>query len=77
MLALRQWGEKWSLGVPCNPVLCDARDGLPIAPITIRAHDGRVVGPGELVWRDTVDLGMADRALSAAPEPAAPERISA
>ena len=56
MLALRQWGEKWALGVPCNPVLCDARDGMPIAPITIRAHDDRVIGPGELVWRDAADL---------------------
>jgi len=82
MLALRQWGEKWTLGVPCNPVLCDARDGLPIAPITIRAHDDRVVGPGELVWRDSSELGLPDRDL---PEvdlvdrtnPAAPLRVNA
>lgn len=52
MLALRQWGEKWALGVPANPVLCDARDGRPIAAIAIHAHDGRVVGPGEMVWRE-------------------------
>jgi DNA-binding HxlR family transcriptional regulator len=58
MLALRQWGEKWALGVPCNPVLCDARDGLPIAQITIRSHDDRIIGPGELVWRDAVDLAQ-------------------
>lgn len=56
MLALRQWGEKWALGVPCNPVLCDARDGLPIAQITIRAHDDRIVRPGELIWRERSDL---------------------
>ena len=61
MLALRQWGEKWALGVPCNPVLCDARDGLPISQITIRAHDDRIVRPGELVWRDRSDLAE-DRA---------------
>jgi DNA-binding HxlR family transcriptional regulator len=52
MLALRQWGEKYAMGVPANPVLCDARDGLPIAPITVRAHDDRIVRPGELIWRD-------------------------
>lgn len=52
MLALRQWGEKWALGIPCNPVLCDNRDGMPIAQITIRAHDDRVLAPNELVWRD-------------------------
>ena len=41
MLALRQWGEKYGDGVPSNPVLCDHRDGQPIAPIGIHAHDGR------------------------------------
>ncbi len=56
MLALRQWGEKWAMGGPANPVLCDARDGRPIALITIRAHDDRVVGPGELAWRDRSDI---------------------
>ncbi len=56
MLALRQWGEKYAMGEPANPVLCDARDGLPIAPITVRAHDDRIVRPGELVWRDRLML---------------------
>jgi len=74
MLALRQWGEKWTLGAPCNPVLCDARDGLPIAPIAIRAHDGRVVGPGELIWRENAELVPAD--LTPA-EVVLPQRISA
>ncbi|HOB13419.1 MAG TPA: helix-turn-helix domain-containing protein [Novosphingobium sp.] len=59
MLALRQWGEKYSCGVPSNPVLCDERDGLPIAPISIRAHDGRLLGPKELEWRDAADVGQA------------------
>jgi len=77
MLALRQWGEKWTLSTPCNPVLCDARDGMPIAPITIRAHDGRVVGPGELVWRDSIDLAIADRRLPDPDAPAPPLRVSA
>jgi len=57
MLALRQWGEKYGCGVPSNPVLCDERDGQPIAPIGIHAHDGRVLGPLDLEWRMAEDVG--------------------
>jgi len=56
MLALRQWGEKWELGVPSNPVLCDAREGLPIARIGIHAADGRPLDHKELHWRDRSEL---------------------
>lgn len=56
MLALRQWGEKYGVGVPSNPVLCDSRDGMPIAPIGIHAHDGRLLGPMDLEWRETADV---------------------
>lgn len=56
MLALRQWGEKWQLGVPANPVLCDTQDGVPIAPISIRAQDGRLLSPEDLMWRDRAEL---------------------
>jgi DNA-binding HxlR family transcriptional regulator len=56
MIALRQWGEKWELGVPSNPVLCDERDGRPIQPIAIHAHDGRALTPQDLTWRNTGDL---------------------
>jgi len=59
MLALRQWGEKWQLGVPANPVLCDARDGLPIATIGIHAQDGRILSPEGLMWRDRAELEAA------------------
>jgi len=57
MLALRQWGEKYGLGVPSNPVLVDKRDALPIAPISIQAHDGRSITWHELQWRDRGELG--------------------
>jgi DNA-binding HxlR family transcriptional regulator len=57
MLALRQWGEKYGCGVPNNPVLCDERDGLPIAAIGIHARDGRRLGPKELTWLDQADVG--------------------
>jgi DNA-binding HxlR family transcriptional regulator len=52
MLALRQWGEKYGLGVPSNPMLVDARDQRPIGRIEIRAHDGRVLAWPELQWQD-------------------------
>jgi len=56
MLALRQWGEKYGLGVPSNPVLVDTRDHLPICSIDIRAHDGRVLAWPELQWQDRSEL---------------------
>ncbi len=59
MLALRQWGEKYGLGIPSNPVLVDCRDGLPIGPIVIRAHDGREIAYAELQWLDRAELGKS------------------
>lgn len=50
MLALRQWGEKYGLGVPSNPVLVDRRDHRPIAPIGIHAADGRPLAWEDLLW---------------------------
>jgi DNA-binding HxlR family transcriptional regulator len=58
MLALRQWGERYGLGVPSNPVLVDTRDHLPICPIGIRAHDDRVLTWPELQWQDRSELGF-------------------
>ncbi len=63
MLALRQWGERYGEGVPSNPVLCDKRDGRPIAAIVIRAHDGRVLGPKDLEWRELADVSAVTAAL--------------
>lgn len=50
MIALRQWGNKWGSDIPSTPVLVDERDHQPIAPVTIRAHDDRVLGPMDLCW---------------------------
>jgi len=61
MLALRQWGEKYGLGVASNPVLVDRRDHLPIGRIEIRAHDGRLLGWPELQWKDRSEVGQPDR----------------
>ena len=57
MLALRQWGEKYGTGAPSNPVLVDTRDRMPIGPIQIRAHDGRVITWSELQWQEEGALG--------------------
>ena len=57
LLALRAWGEKYGLGVPSNPVLVDKRDCRPIAPMTIRAEDGRALAYEDLQWLDRADIG--------------------
>ena len=62
MIALRQWGEKWESGVPSTRVLVDARDHQPIRPVTIRAHDDRILGARDLCWRHADEdrpLGVA------------------
>lgn len=63
MLALRQWGEKWETGLPATPVLVDSRDMRPIAPITVRAWDDRVLTKHDLLWAlpADVDYGKPER----------------
>jgi DNA-binding HxlR family transcriptional regulator len=68
MLALRQWGEKYGLGVPSNPVLVDKRDRLPIALMCIYAHDGRKIEWEELQWQDQSELGLPDREAAPIPD---------
>ncbi len=50
MIALRQWGEKWGCGTQSCQLLADRRDGQPIRPIAIQAHDGRTLELSDLVW---------------------------
>jgi len=57
MLALRQWGERYIDDVTPDLVLVDCRDGLPIAPITIRAQDGRELSWHELGWQTPDRIG--------------------
>jgi DNA-binding HxlR family transcriptional regulator len=61
MLSLRQWGEKWEMGCVADPVLCDARDGRPIAPIAIHAADGRRIEHHELTWRELAEVEADER----------------
>ncbi len=56
MIAMRQWGERWETGVPSNPVLTDARDRRPIAKVTIRAHDDRILEKNDMCWVDEAEL---------------------
>lgn len=56
MIALRQWGERWETKAPSNPVLVDKRDGEPVQPIRVYAHDGRALEWGDLCFRDRADL---------------------
>ncbi len=51
-------GEKYTMRVPANPVLVDARDGAPIAPIRIRAADGRELGWHDLAWQERERVGQ-------------------
>lgn len=65
MLSLRQWGEKHGVNINPHLVLVDARDGAPIAPIVIRAADGRELGWHDLAWREA---GSQDWCCHTAPK---------
>jgi len=56
LLSLRQWGEKWVNCCPSNPVLVDRLTRQPIADMTARAADGRVLKLGEMEWVDRNEL---------------------
>ena len=60
MLSLRQWGQKYGAEMVENPVLVDARDRQPIAPIAIRSHDGRILKLDDLALVPREDLGQPD-----------------
>ena len=57
MLALRQWGQKYGGEFIENPVLVDERDRLPIGPVSIVAHDGRVLTHKDLWLVDRANVG--------------------
>ncbi|WAT16798.1 helix-turn-helix domain-containing protein [Aurantiacibacter sp. MUD11] len=58
MLALRQWGERYAENFDPGLVLVDCRDGQPVAPIGIRAHDGRELSWHELAWQTPDKIGQ-------------------
>jgi DNA-binding HxlR family transcriptional regulator len=57
MVALRQWGQKYGSEVVENPVLVDEFDRLPIGPVSIVSHDGRVLTGQDLRFVERADLG--------------------
>ncbi|MEO1487833.1 MAG: winged helix-turn-helix transcriptional regulator, partial [Pseudomonadota bacterium] len=58
MIALRQWGQKYgSEFVSEDPVLVDERDRLPIGPVSVLSHDGRILNHEELNLIKRSDLG--------------------
>lgn len=68
MLALRQWGHKYgSDSVKEDPVLVDQRDRLPIGPVSILAHDGRVLGHEDLWLVRREDVGKRSDGSIAGP----------
>ena len=62
LLSLRQWGERWVSGVPSNPVLVDRVSRQPIAPIAVRAQDGRSLSLRDMEWIDRAEMGRSDEA---------------
>lgn len=66
MLALRQWGQKYGSEVIENPVLVDERDRMPIGPVVITAHDGRIIEKHDLCFVTKAQVGQ--------PRAAEPER---
>ena len=58
MLALRQWGQKYGVEFEENPILVDEDDRLPIGPVSILSHDGRILTPADLrlIERGTVGV---------------------
>ena len=58
MLALRQWGQKYGTEMIENPVLVDEKDRLPIGPVSILSHDGRILDHEDLRLVSPQDLGM-------------------
>ena len=58
MVSLRQWGQRYGSEVIENPVLVDERDRLPLAPVAMLSHDGRVLGPDDLNLIDKAQVGI-------------------
>lgn len=69
MIALRQWGQKYSHEpVIEDPVLVDERDRLPIGPVSIVAHDGRMLDHLGLNMIRRADIGKRADGTVAVPK---------
>ena len=62
MVSLRHWGLKYGVeGIGMDPVIVDERDRMPIGPVAMLAHDGRILGPADLNMMARKDLPEAGR----------------
>ena len=69
MIALRQWGQKYGSDIVSeDPVLVDERDRLPIGPVSILAHDGRILNHEDLWLTRRADVGRRGDGSTATPE---------
>ncbi|MFI6357743.1 winged helix-turn-helix transcriptional regulator [Streptomyces sp. NPDC050743] len=65
LVALRQWGEEFLFEPDEERLgLIDKRDGLPVAPLALRAQDGRPLGP------DDVQVSASPPETGTLPDPA-------
>ena len=62
LIALRQWGERWVAEHPSNLVLVDRKTRQPIAPMLVRALDGRLLGADDMEWIERSDVRAQDAA---------------
>lgn len=68
MISLRQWGQKYgSEYVAEDPVLVDEQDRLPIGPVSILAHDGRILHHMDLQLIKSAELGQRADGTTAKP----------
>lgn len=70
MLALRQWGQKYGVEIEENPVLVDEDDRLPIGPVSILAHDGRILNHEDLWLTERENVGVRADGSKATPSDA-------
>lgn len=75
MIALRQWGQKYGTEINEDPVLVDELDRLPIGPVSILSHDGRILGPKDLNLVSKGKLGIREDGSRAAPSPSAELKV--
>ena len=68
MVALRQWGQKYgSEFVAEDPVLGDERDRLPVGPVSMLSHDGRILDHTGLNLVKRADVGKRADGTVASP----------
>lgn len=56
IITLMQWGDRWGAATGGSKVLVDKRSGLPMAPMSVRADDGRELALEDLEWIDRSEL---------------------